>query len=121
VRHPALVHLPQDARTPTHAERFNRTIQESFVDDHEELLFTDLALFNRKLADWLAFYKRLSARTTPSVSNLRYPSSCNINPSAKGTGLIHGAGAARQTGYHCVHRTVQTADRQRSAVCLLEP
>jgi transposase InsO family protein len=33
-----------------------RTIQESFVDYHEELLFTDLALFNRKLADWLVFY-----------------------------------------------------------------
>jgi len=30
-----------------------------------------------------------SARTTPSASNLRYHSSCNINPSAKGTGLIH--------------------------------
>jgi hypothetical protein len=39
-----------------HAERFHRTIQESFVDDHEEWLFTDLALFNRKLADWLVFY-----------------------------------------------------------------
>jgi transposase InsO family protein len=26
------------------------------VDDHEELLFTDLTLFNRKLADWLVFY-----------------------------------------------------------------
>jgi transposase InsO family protein len=39
-----------------HAERFNRTIQESFVDYHEELLFTDLALFNCKLADWLVFY-----------------------------------------------------------------
>jgi transposase InsO family protein len=26
------------------------------VDYHEELLFTDLALFNRKLADWLVFY-----------------------------------------------------------------
>jgi hypothetical protein len=26
---------------------------ESFVDYHEELLFIDLALFNRKLADWL--------------------------------------------------------------------
>jgi hypothetical protein len=38
------------------AERFNRTIQESFVDYPEELLFTDLALFNRKLADWLVFY-----------------------------------------------------------------
>jgi hypothetical protein len=23
------------------------------VDDHEELLFTDLTLFHRKLADWL--------------------------------------------------------------------
>jgi hypothetical protein len=39
-----------------HAERFNRTVQESFVDDHEELLFTDLALFDRKLADGLVFY-----------------------------------------------------------------
>jgi hypothetical protein len=54
-RHPALVHLPQDARTPAHAERFHRTIQESFVDDHEDLPFTALALFNRKLADWLVF------------------------------------------------------------------
>jgi len=26
------------------------------VDYHEQLLFTDLALFNRKLADWLVFY-----------------------------------------------------------------
>jgi len=48
-----------DPKTPkmnAHAERFNRTIQESFVDDHEDLLFTDLALFNRKLPDWLVFY-----------------------------------------------------------------
>ena len=39
-----------------HAERFNRTVQESFVDDHEDLLYTDLARFNQKLADWLVFY-----------------------------------------------------------------
>ena len=38
-----------------HAERFNRTLQESFVDDHEDLLFTDLALFNRTPAEWLVF------------------------------------------------------------------
>ena len=47
-----------DPKTPkmnAHAERFNRTLQESFVDDHEDLLFTDLALFNRKLAEWLVF------------------------------------------------------------------
>ena len=39
-----------------HAERFNRTVQESFVDYHEDLLYTDLARFNQKLADWLVFY-----------------------------------------------------------------
>ena len=47
-----------DPRTPqmnAHAERFNRTLQESFVDDHKDLLFTDLALFNRKPTEWLVF------------------------------------------------------------------
>jgi hypothetical protein len=39
-----------------HVERFNRTVQESFVDDHEDLLFTDLVAFNQQLADWLVFY-----------------------------------------------------------------
>ena len=71
-----------------HTERFNRTIQASFADDHEDLLFTDLALFNRKLADWLVF-SNTQRPTIPSASNPRYPSSCSINPSAKGTGPIH--------------------------------
>ena len=47
---------PKTPKMNAHAERFNRTLQESFVDDHEDLLFTDLARFNQKLADWLAFY-----------------------------------------------------------------
>jgi len=47
---------PKTPKMNAHAERFNRTIQESFVDYHEDLLFTDLALLNRKLADWLVFY-----------------------------------------------------------------
>jgi transposase InsO family protein len=47
---------PKSPRMNAHVERFNRTLQESFVDDHEALLFTDLALFNQKLADWLIFY-----------------------------------------------------------------
>ena len=38
------------------AERFHRTLPESFVDDHEDRLFTDLGLFNQKLADGLVFY-----------------------------------------------------------------
>jgi transposase InsO family protein len=60
---------PKTPRMNAHCERFNRTIQESFVDYHEDLLFTDLALFNQKLADWLIFYNtqrphhRLGQRT----------------------------------------------------------
>jgi transposase InsO family protein len=79
---------PKTPKMNAHAERFNRTIQESFVDYHEELLFTDLALLPqaRRLARLLQ--RRVSA-PTPSASNPRYPSSCNIDPSAKGAELIH--------------------------------
>ncbi|NWG00201.1 MAG: hypothetical protein HXY19_04600 [Thermoanaerobaculaceae bacterium] len=61
-----------------HTERFNRTIQASFVDDHEDF---------RKLADWLVV-SNAQRPTIPSASNPRSLSSCNINPSAKGTGPI---------------------------------
>jgi transposase InsO family protein len=47
---------PKTPKMNAHMERFNRTVQESFVDYHEDLLFTDLNLFNQKLADWLVFY-----------------------------------------------------------------
>ena len=47
---------PKSPKMNAHLEGFNRTIQESFVDYHEDLLFTDIDLFNRKLADWLLFY-----------------------------------------------------------------
>lgn len=38
-----------------HIEKFNRTIQEEFVDQHESLL-PDINVFNRKLVDWLLWY-----------------------------------------------------------------
>ncbi len=46
---------PKTPRMNAHVERFNRTIQEEFVDYHAGLLF-DPAAFNRKLMDWLVFY-----------------------------------------------------------------
>ncbi len=53
-----LVHYHTYPKTPTmnaHCERFNRTIQEEYVDYHaEELLVPDA--FNRKLIDWLVWY-----------------------------------------------------------------
>ncbi len=47
---------PKSPKMNAHVERFNRTVQEEFVDYHEELLFTDMDLLNRKLADWMVFY-----------------------------------------------------------------
>ncbi|MCV3046471.1 integrase core domain-containing protein, partial [Escherichia coli] len=51
-------------------ERFNRALREQFIEFNEILLFEDLALFNLKLAEYLALYnsKRLHkalALTTP--------------------------------------------------------
>jgi transposase InsO family protein len=67
-----LIHWKTYPKTPkmnAHCERFNRTIQESFVDYHEDLLFTDLALFNEKMSDWLIFYNtqlpHLSTKPNP--------------------------------------------------------
>ena len=57
-----IVHLwtyPSTPKMNAVCERFNRTIQEQFVDYHEGLLFDDLDLFNVKLADWLITYNAI--------------------------------------------------------------
>jgi transposase InsO family protein len=53
-----LVHYRTYPRTPkmnAHCERFNRTIQEEFIDYHASELMIPAA-FNRKLIDWLVWY-----------------------------------------------------------------
>ncbi len=47
---------PKSPKMNSCCERFNRTLQESFADYHEDLLFADVAYFNRELAQWLVFY-----------------------------------------------------------------
>ena len=42
-----------------HNEHFNRTLQEQFVDYHEELLFADINAFKRKLAHGVVQYNTL--------------------------------------------------------------
>ena len=54
-----IVHWHTFPRTPkmnAHCERFNRTVQEEFLDVHEQLLFYDLPLFNHRLLHWLAWF-----------------------------------------------------------------
>ena len=47
---------PKSPKMNAHNERFNRTIQDQFIDHHEELLFSALLLFNHHLALWLIDY-----------------------------------------------------------------
>jgi len=46
---------PKTPKMNSHVERFNRTLQEEFVDYHVHLLASP-AEFNRKLIDWLIWY-----------------------------------------------------------------
>ena len=50
---------PRSPKMNAHNERFNRTIQEQFVDYNEDLLFSDINLFNEKMADWLIDYNTI--------------------------------------------------------------
>ena len=47
---------PKHPQLNAKVERFNRTVQEEFVDWNWRSLFNDLKLFNHRLIDWLLFY-----------------------------------------------------------------
>jgi len=47
---------PRTPRMNAHCERFNRTVQEEFVDYREDLLFDDLTAFNDHLLNWVVWY-----------------------------------------------------------------
>lgn len=54
-----LIHYHTYPKTPkmnAHVERFNKTIQEDFVNYRYQLLRDDIDEFNRQLMDWLIFY-----------------------------------------------------------------
>ena len=86
-----LVHYHTYPRTPkmnSHIERFNRTIQEEFIDYHiGELL--NVQLFNKKLIDWLIWYNTerphwaFKNKLSPvqfilSLQPLQLPQECNF-------------------------------------------
>ena len=47
---------PRSPKENAHVERFNRTLNEEFLQYHRALLRDDPAEFNRKLVDWLLWY-----------------------------------------------------------------
>ena len=91
---------PRSPKMNAHAERLNRTLQETFVDDHEDLLFDDLTAFNRKLADWLLAYNTVLPHHSLGRQS---PVQCLIqhqpNPSTKGGGPIQRLDKSRRLAY----------------------
>ena len=64
---------PKTPKMNAHVERFNRTIQENFVDHHDALLL-DMDRFNERLMDWLIFYntKRVHHAFKNKLSPVQY-------------------------------------------------
>lgn len=55
----SIVHFNTYPRCPkmnAHIERFNRTIQEEFVNWHKQSLLVDINMFNGKMVEWLTWY-----------------------------------------------------------------
>jgi len=80
------VHWHTYPRTPkmnAHCERFNRTIQEEFIDHHEPLLL-DVEKFNDAMIDWLLWYngKRphwsLGLKSPIQFLTVQNPELCNM-------------------------------------------
>lgn len=47
---------PRRPQQNAHIESFNRTIQEDFINWHQDLLANNIHAFNQKLIDWLLWY-----------------------------------------------------------------
>ncbi|MHB1086742.1 MAG: DDE-type integrase/transposase/recombinase [Minisyncoccota bacterium] len=64
---------PKQPKMNAHVERFNRTIQEDFIDYHDVLLL-DTDRFNEKMMDWLLFYntKRVHHAFGNKLSPVQY-------------------------------------------------
>jgi len=60
---------PRSPKSNAFIERFNRTIQDEFINCHEQSLFADTDRFNHELMDYLLFYntRRIHSRISGKV------------------------------------------------------
>ena len=85
-RHGPLAALSPLAQNDRPCRALDRTIQEQFVDYHEDQLFHDLPGFNRKLANWLLDCNTVLPHHSLGLQSPATSSSI-INLSAKGVDL----------------------------------
>ena len=64
---------PRSPKMNAHIERFNRTLQEEFIQYNRALLRDDINVFNQKLCDWLLWYNtRRPHHSLGLLSPLKY-------------------------------------------------
>jgi putative transposase len=63
---PHFFSYPNCPKINTYIERYNRTVQEEFIDNHLDIIH-DKILFNKELADYLIFYN--TQRVHKSLGN----------------------------------------------------
>ncbi len=66
---------PRSPKMNAFNERFNRTVQEDFVDYEEDLLLEDLRLFNQRLLGYLDRYNGHTDHTKESITS--HPAKCS--------------------------------------------
>jgi transposase InsO family protein len=64
---------PRTPKANGKIERFNRTIQEEFVDWHMDALMDDIDEFNRKLTDWLIYYNTVRPHYSVRINGKQSP------------------------------------------------
>ena len=70
---------PRSPKMNCHIERFNRTLDEEFIQYNRSILRDDVDLFNQKLCDWLLWYNTIRPHWSLGlISPLRYI--CNQLP-----------------------------------------
>lgn len=69
---PHLFSYPRCPKINTYVERYNRTVQEEFIDNNLDIIF-DKPLFNEKLADYLIWYNSIRPhKSLANISPLQY-------------------------------------------------
>jgi len=61
---------PNCPKMNAHAERFNRSIQEEFIEFHKDLLLHDIDAFNNKLFDYLIWFNEERPHYAPNLPPL---------------------------------------------------
>ena len=78
IKEKKLEHLwtyPRSPKQNAHNERFNRTIQESFIQYNQDLLFKDPKRFEEKLREWIEIY---NTKIPHKSLNYKTPMQCVV-------------------------------------------